>query len=214
MPIATPPSSRAPGSAVDSDATIAPGTRTRAAALPPEARRAAIVAAALPLVLEHGDRVTSRQIADAAGIAEGTIFRVFSDKDAVIAAVIDQAIDIDALEHALGGIDATAPFDQQLGAAVEVLRQRVLHIWQLLSRLGPNHRESADRPMIDSPTLVALFERHADQLRVDPKTAARLLRAFTLTAVHPLLDDTPDSTNDVVQLFLHGVVARSEVDPC
>ncbi|MCU1430433.1 MAG: DNA-binding transcriptional regulator, AcrR family, partial [Actinomycetia bacterium] len=36
-----------------------------------------IVAATLPLLLEHGDRVTSRQIAEAAGIAEGTIFRAF-----------------------------------------------------------------------------------------------------------------------------------------
>ncbi len=184
----------------------APDTsRTRASALPPDERRAAIVAAALPLVLEHGDRVTTRQIADAASIAEGTIFRVFTDKDAVIAAVIDQAIDIEALELALAHIDASAPLAEQLTAAVEVLRQRVLHIWQLLSRLGPNHREVADRPLTDSPTLVALFERHADELRVEPRTAARLLRAFTLTAVHPLLADTPDSTNDVVLLFLHGV---------
>jgi AcrR family transcriptional regulator len=185
--------------------TTQDATRSRAAALPPDERRAAIVAAALPLVLEHGDRVTTRQIADAACVAEGTIFRVFADKDAVVTAIIEQAIDIDALEQALAAIDPDDSFERQLGAAVEVLRQRVLHIWQLLSRLGPSHRETANRPMIDSPTLVALFERHAGSLRVDPKTAARLLRAFTLTAVHPMLADTPDSTNDVVQLFLHGV---------
>ena len=40
-----------------------------------------IVAATLPLLLEHGELVTTRQIAEAAGIAEGTIFRVFADKD-------------------------------------------------------------------------------------------------------------------------------------
>ena len=54
----------------------------------PEARREMIVDAALPLILEHGERVTTRQIADAAGIAEGTIFRAFADKDDVIAAVV------------------------------------------------------------------------------------------------------------------------------
>ena len=53
----------------------------RATALPPEERRSMIVAATLPLLLEHGDRVTSRQIAEACGIAEGTIFRAFTDKD-------------------------------------------------------------------------------------------------------------------------------------
>ncbi len=60
-----------------------------------------IVDAALPLVLEHGERVTTRQIADAAGIAEGTIFRVFADKDEVIAAVVAKAVDPAPLEEAL-----------------------------------------------------------------------------------------------------------------
>ncbi len=66
---------------------------TRAAALPPDERRSMIVAATLPLLLEHGDRVTSRQIAEAAGIAEGTIFRAFADKDEIIAAVVEAALD-------------------------------------------------------------------------------------------------------------------------
>ena len=45
------------------------GKRTRAAALPPSERRAEIIAATLPLVREHGANVTTRQIAEAAGIA-------------------------------------------------------------------------------------------------------------------------------------------------
>ena len=73
----------------------------RAAALPPEERRSMIVAATLPLLLEHGDRVTSRQIAEAAGIAEGTIFRVFADKDEIIVAVVEAALDPAPLEAAL-----------------------------------------------------------------------------------------------------------------
>jgi len=44
------------------------GKRTRAAALPPSERRAEIIAATLPLVREHGANVTTRQIAEAAGI--------------------------------------------------------------------------------------------------------------------------------------------------
>jgi AcrR family transcriptional regulator len=54
--------------------------RRRASMLPPEERRSMIVAATLPLLVEHGEMVTTRQIADAAGIAEGTIFRVFADR--------------------------------------------------------------------------------------------------------------------------------------
>ncbi|HEX9549144.1 MAG TPA: helix-turn-helix domain-containing protein, partial [Acidimicrobiales bacterium] len=68
--------------------TTATSTR-RAAALPPDERRSMIVAATLPLLLAHGERVTSRQIAEAAGIAEGTIFRAFADKDELIATVLE-----------------------------------------------------------------------------------------------------------------------------
>ena len=43
-------------------------SRRRASALPADERRAAIVEATAPLLLEHGESVTSRQIAAAAGI--------------------------------------------------------------------------------------------------------------------------------------------------
>src|SRR5438445_13880046 len=98
----------------------------RATALPPEERRSMIVQAALPLLLENGEMVTSRQIADAAGIAEGTIFRVFADKDALIAAVIDAALDTAPLERALASIDVSMPFEAAVAAAIEVLQQRVV----------------------------------------------------------------------------------------
>ena len=58
-----------------------------------------IVEATLPLLLEHGEMVTTRQIAEAAGIAEGTIFRVFADKDELIAAVVEHAVDPAPLER-------------------------------------------------------------------------------------------------------------------
>src|SRR3979411_3457929 len=91
-----------------------PHTQKRASAMPPDERRAMIVNATLPLLLENGEMVTTRQIADAAGIAEGTIFRVFDDKDAVIAAVIDAALDNEPLERALAAIDLRVPFEDVL----------------------------------------------------------------------------------------------------
>jgi AcrR family transcriptional regulator len=187
-------------------------TARRAAALPPPERRSMIVEATLPLLLEHGEMVTTRQIADAAGIAEGTIFRAFADKDAVIAAVLDMAFDTEPLERALAAIDLELPFEAAVGAAIELLQQRVVDIWRLVSSIGPRYHDKAQRPIIDSDALVTLFEANHDRLSVEPTVAARLLRAFTLSVTHPMLAGEPMSPPEIVKLFLYGVCAQGS--PC
>jgi AcrR family transcriptional regulator len=180
----------------------------RATALPPDERRSMIVAATLPLVLEHGDRVTSRQIAEAAGIAEGTVFRAFADKDELIVAVLEAAIDPQPLEQALAGIPPGLPFETTLEAAVVVMQQRVIDIWRVMSSVSTRFHELTRRPMADSDALVRIFAAHADQIRVEPIEAARLLRQLTLSTTHPMLADEPRSPDELVQMFLHGVGGR------
>jgi AcrR family transcriptional regulator len=177
----------------------------RASALPPDERRSMIVAATLPLLLEHGDRVTSKQIAEAAGIAEGTVFRAFADKDELIVAVIEAAIDPQPLERALAAIPPGLGFDRTLEAAVVVIQQRVIDIWRLTSSVGTRFHDKTRRPMADSDALVRIFAAHRDEITVEPIDAARLLRALTLSMTHPMLADEPRSPDELVQLFLHGV---------
>lgn len=177
----------------------------RASALPPDERRLMIVAAALPLVIEHGDRVTSRQIAEAAGIAEGTIFRAFADKDEVIAAVIEAALDPEPLEAALTSISQNLPFADWLAAAIVIMQQRVIDIWRLVSSVGTRFHELTRRPLTDSDALVRIFEAYRSEINVEPIVAARLLRALTLSMTHPMMAGEPRSPAELVQLFLHGV---------
>ena len=167
-----------------------------------------IVAAALPLLVEHGESVTTKQIADAAGIAEGTIFRVFDDKDALISAVIDAALDHEPLEDALSAIDPAVPFEEAVAAAIEILQQRVVDVWRLASSIGTRFHDHARHPIADSDSLVKLFRANRTRLNVEPVVAARLLRAFTLSVTHPMLVDQPMSPPEIVQLFLHGVCAE------
>jgi AcrR family transcriptional regulator len=166
-----------------------------------------IVEATLPLLVEHGEMVTSRQIAAAAGIAEGTIFRVFADKDALIAAVIDMAFDAEPLERALATVDHGLAFEEAVTAATTILQQRVIDLWRLVSSIGPRFHDRTRRSMEQSDELVALFTAHRDHLAVEPAEAARLLRALTLSTTHPMLAEQPMAPTAIVQLFLHGVSA-------
>src|SRR5215213_6628298 len=120
--------------------------RARASALPPAERRRAIVEATIPLLVEHGESVTTRQIADAAGIAEGTIFRVFPDKDALIDAAVDAALDPGPFEEALEAIDPARPLDEVVHEVVVMWVRRTADTWRLLSSVGSRVRERRARP--------------------------------------------------------------------
>ena len=80
----------------------------------PDDRRAALVDATVPLLLEHGRTVTTKQIADAAGVAEGTIFRVFDSKDDLVPAAVEKALDMEPFFAELEPID----LDQDLRAVL------------------------------------------------------------------------------------------------
>jgi AcrR family transcriptional regulator len=183
-------------------------TTGRAAALPPDERRAAIARATLPLLLERGLTVTTRQIAEAAGVAEGTIFRAFPDKDAVVRAAIDLAFDPAPTEQALAAIDAGLTFEDQLTEAVAIIQRRLSVIWKLVSAVG-EWRERPHRPP-DSPILAALVARHDGLVRMEPAAAARHLRALTLAASHPALADEPLEPAEIVRLLLDGIRVRTE----
>jgi AcrR family transcriptional regulator len=166
------------------------------------------VAAVLPLIVEHGEAVTSRQLAEAAGVSEGTIFNVFADKDELLAATLEAALDQGPFERSIAEIDSTAMFHDQLVGATRLIQERIVDIWQLLSSLGTRPQDAA-RPLPVSPGLTALFTRHADEITVGPVDASRLLRALTLALTHPLLAADALDAERIVDVFLHGVGDRS-----
>jgi AcrR family transcriptional regulator len=189
----------------------------------PEERRKAIVEAALPLLAEYGGGVTTRQIAEAAGIAEGTIFRVFEDKRALFLAAAEAVMNPpggrEALAATLAGLDG---LEARVVVVVERLvarmEQSMLVMMALRSVLmsaaatdelrpgPPPFVVEANRQLLADLTEV-LFAPHADELRVPPARAALVLRSLVFGAWHPGMPfaDHPFTPAEVADAILRGV---------
>jgi AcrR family transcriptional regulator len=195
----------------------------------PDERRKAIVQATLPLLVERGDEITTRQIAEAAGIAEGTIFRVFPDKKALMLAAAEEAINpadgAVAWEQAMAEIGPLR--DKVVAAAQRVLdrmRMTMTVMFAVRRHLG-SHEElhKHDKKHFGPPQFVVdaqaelhrrltgIFEAHRDELAVDPEVAAVALRSLIFGASRPELGMTPALTAEqIADLLLSGVTTRGE----
>lgn len=195
---------------------------SRARRLPPAERRAAIVAAAVPLVRRHGRAVTTGQIAEAAGVSEGTLFHVFPDKAAIVDAVIEAELCTDGVLAELRAVDSRAPLQATVVEVVEVLRRRLGSVFELMTAVGL-HRppEPAGQHQRHSELLAVVADKlrpRAQELRFTPEESADLIRLLTFAASHPVITDhRPLGADRIVDVLLGGIATGPRArggDPC
>ncbi|SDJ47691.1 transcriptional regulator, TetR family [Lentzea albidocapillata subsp. violacea] len=195
-----------------------------------EDRRAMIVHAVLPLLMEHGANVTSSQIARAAGIGEGTIFRAFKDKDELFDACTAEALRPDHVLDAIAEIPVDQPLENRLVEAAEALGAHLERMGALMSALHASsqikhrdikRRDPEQRLKGQSGTwkggrresmaairgaMVELFTPEKDRLRLPPEQLAALFLTLLFGGRRLATDVDAPTTRQVVDFFLHGAV--------
>jgi AcrR family transcriptional regulator len=201
---------------------------TRAIPLPPAERREALIEATIPLLMSKGTGVTTKQLAEACGVAEGTLFRVFPDKDSLIEAAIGRAFDPAPVIAELAAVDQETPLQERLTEVVRILTARFTRTMALLNavrlgggdprpvisriaRRGRPEDASAETDFQRIHTLIItaiadVIAEDADQLRCTPMEAGRLLRMLVFSGIHPGISGGPPlSEEQIIDFLLNGV---------
>jgi AcrR family transcriptional regulator len=195
--------------------------KQRAEPLAPEARRQSIIQALIPLLLEKGGNVTTAQIAEAAGIAEGTIFRVFPDKSSLISEALKSSFDPAPELDQLARIERELPFEVKLRktAAIVLKRSERVHALVSVLRSMPPQEHStlhaAHRNAIEANSLLfwgitRIFQDHSGELAVEPARAAAAFRGLLFAVSFPLNDpDELISADEAIEVLLRGVMKET-----
>ncbi|MET0787734.1 MAG: TetR/AcrR family transcriptional regulator [Cellulomonas sp.] len=211
----------------------------RAAPLPPDERRAAILLAVRPVLLARGAAVTSRELAEAAGVAEGTLFRVFTDKITLIREAVLAAIDPADAVPEIAQIDRSLPLREKLLVLMTRAQAHVgdsmrwmglLHEVGRLEPAGPTaeNREAAIRQWgrrqqagtaAVTAAVAELLEPDAHLLRLPLADVIELFNTVllgatmrTVEAARRGLDTGPPDPEQLVDLLLHGALAPTSTD--
>lgn len=177
--------------------------------------RARLLTAADELVAEQGLDISFNELARRAGVGVGTVYRHFADREALIAAMLDQRLGVIAgiLRAAAAADDPVAGFRQ---AVFEVCELQAVDrgMWEAIGRSGPQNIRSAREQLL--PASEQLVHRAQATGRFRPDFAATdLPMLFWISGAVSGFTGTvaPRTWRRYVEIILDGLTIRPDAEP-
>jgi AcrR family transcriptional regulator len=191
-----------------------PTLTRRASPMAVEDRRAMIIDAIIPLLLEHGASITSRQIAEGAGIAEGTIFRAFGDKESLIHAAVEKYFDPAPLRAKLAEIDPQQPLRAKIMTVIELMQSRFSGMFSMMAAVGGTERPPmpGTSNRLEFATIIAgILEPDLDRLNLPAERVGPVLRLVAFSTAIPAFNETIAFTVDeLTDVVLYGIAGHPD----
>ena len=173
-----------------------------------------MIAATRQLILDHGPEVTTRQVAEAAKVAEGTLFRVFPTRRDLIAATIADHLSPERLADIFAAAPATTTVDE----TTEVCLSTAADYVTTFGRFIPRPHQAGDQDEIRF-RIMELWEArvcdianwmrdrlapHETQLTIPVKDFAHLVITLAMGYAHGRSPDTSLNPATLARLALDG----------
>ena len=186
--------------------------RTRAQPMAPDDRRRMIAEQAVPLFLEHGAALTTRQLADELGIAEGTIFRAFGDKDSLVRAAVQTFMEQSQARMSDGLVDPALPLEEKVALLVHGTRVWMQNMFRMVA-LVPREDipQIMHRPHDNEyrTAIAAAFGHDADRLTIPVDRLAAVMSIAGVAANARRFGDAQGLTDDeLVHFILYGIAGE------
>jgi AcrR family transcriptional regulator len=202
----------------------------------PEDRRDALIEVFVRLAHREGRTPTTSEIAQEAGIAEGTIFRVFPTKEVLENESVQAAFCPAPVRRRITAIDPEGSLRDRLVDFARIMQMRFTEVFGLMGALGltepPNrgphqscyeagrhlrgHADDEEHEAAHQPLLAAIHEllvHDEDHLVVPGADVVHRIRLLTFSGSHPGIADgqvlTPE---EIVDTVLFGLVRRGDRD--
>ena len=198
----------------------------------PDDRRDALIEVFVRLAHREGRKPTTSEIAQEAGVAEGTIFRVFPTKEVLEKEVVQTAFCPAPVRRRIAAIDPEGSLRDRLVDFTRIMQTRFTEVFGLMGALGltepPNrgphqscfeagrhlrgHADDEEHEAAHQPLLEAVHEllvHDEDQPRRPRRDVVHRIRLLTFSGSHPGIADgrvlTPE---EIVDTVLFGLVRR------